>query len=90
MRQHTALCENGFFFFFQTMVSDMWESSEWLGKSNEQSNGKRNTKNYFSRSLTEPVWLSAITFLTHYHKMPLFDTLKIYSCGKHKKTKNCL
>ena len=29
--------------------------------------------------------------LTHYHTMPHFDTLKIYSCGKHcEKRRNCL
>ena len=29
--------------------------------------------------------------LTHYHTMPHFDTLKIYSCGKHcKKRRYCL
>ena len=30
-------------------------------------------------------------FLTHYHTMPHFDALKIYSCGKHcGKRRNCL
>ena len=30
------------------------------------------------------------TALTHYHKMPHFDALKIYSCGKHcEKRRNC-
>ena len=29
--------------------------------------------------------------LTHYHTMPHFDALKIYSCGKHcEKRRNCL
>ena len=29
--------------------------------------------------------------LTHYHTMPHFDALKIYSCGKHReKRRNCL
>ena len=28
--------------------------------------------------------------LTHYHTMPHFDALKIYSCGKHcEKRRNC-
>ena len=32
-----------------------------------------------------------IDYLTHYHTMPHFDTLKIYSCGKHfEKRRNCL
>ena len=30
-------------------------------------------------------------FLTHYHTIPHFDTLKICSCGKHcEKRRNCL
>ena len=30
-------------------------------------------------------------FLTRYHTMPHFDTLRIYSCGKHwEKRRNCL
>ena len=30
-------------------------------------------------------------YLTHYHTMPHFDALKIYSCGKHcEKRRNCL
>ena len=29
--------------------------------------------------------------LTHYHTMTHFDTLEIYSCGKHcEKRRNCL
>ena len=28
--------------------------------------------------------------LTQYHTTPHFDTLKIYSCGKHEKRRNCL
>ena len=29
--------------------------------------------------------------LTHYHKIPQFDALKIYTCGKHcEKRRNCL
>ena len=29
--------------------------------------------------------------LTHYHTMSYFNTLKIYSCGKHcEKRRNCL
>ena len=32
-----------------------------------------------------------IKLLTHYHTMPHFDALKIYSCGKHyEKRRNCL
>ena len=31
------------------------------------------------------------TLLTHYHTIPHFDTLMIYSCGKHcEKRRNCL
>ena len=31
------------------------------------------------------------TVLTHYHTMPQFDALKIYSCGKYcEKRRNCL
>ena len=28
--------------------------------------------------------------LTHYHTMPHFDTLEIYSCGKREKSRNYL
>ena len=35
--------------------------------------------------------VQSIFYLTHYHTMPHFDALKIYSCGKLcKKRRNCL
>ena len=31
------------------------------------------------------------SYLTHYHTIPHFDALEIYSCGKHcEKMRNCL
>ena len=35
--------------------------------------------------------MSLLIYSTHYHTLPHFDALKIYSCGKHfEKGRNCL
>ena len=37
-----------------------------------------------AKSLTTPLWEKKMrNALTHYHTMPHFDALKMYSCGKH-------
>ena len=37
----------------------------------------------FKRLVTQGCQKVSLCGLTHYHTMPHFDTLKIYSCGKH-------
>ena len=60
---------------------------------------KKNADDSFDKSHekrlweTKKCWLpeAAIGTLTHYHTMPHFDALKIYSCPKHcEKRRNCL
>ena len=58
--------------------------------------GKTNTKSEVKSVLigttgSEERHFSVIHALSYYHTIPHFDTLKIYSCGKHcEKRRNCL
>ena len=44
---------------------------------------------YLAQNVSKDLFLQCL--LTHYHTMPHFDALKIYSCGKHcENRRNCL
>ena len=48
---------------------------------------EQNTRVWTLFHISQPLWKS----LTHYHTIPHFESLKIYSCGKHyEKRKKCL
>ena len=59
-----------------------------------QTENASNSEEIYIRTCEYAGWSESILFanaLTHYHIMPHFDALKIYTCGKHcEKRRNCL
>ena len=62
----------------------------WMGRKHSGKREKMLAAKVFAK-VSFKVLKSWDCLLAHYHTLPHFDTLKIYSCGKHcEKRRNCL